>query len=136
VTEPQELAEQYAALWNEPHPAQRRQAIAELWTEDAVHTLQPPQEVYETAQGLGMRAMLQSRGHAELESRVTLAYEQFVAGGEYSFRARANAARVGDVVKFGWEMVSRSGEVAAVGLEFATLDAEGRIRLDYQFIES
>jgi hypothetical protein len=50
--------------------------------------------------------------------------------------ARDNAARVGDAVKFNWEMVSTSGEVAGVGLEFLVLDADGRIRLDYQFIES
>jgi hypothetical protein len=28
-----------------------------------------------------------------------------------------------------------SGEVAGVGLEFVLLDADGRIRTDYQFIE-
>jgi hypothetical protein len=33
-------------------------------------------------------------------------------------------------------MVSASGEVAGVGLEFVVLDADGRIRMDYQFIES
>jgi hypothetical protein len=33
-------------------------------------------------------------------------------------------------------MVSGSGEVAGVGLELLVLDADGRIRSDYQFIES
>jgi hypothetical protein len=33
-------------------------------------------------------------------------------------------------------MVSASGEVASVGLEFGILAADSRIRLDYQFIES
>jgi hypothetical protein len=33
-------------------------------------------------------------------------------------------------------MVTTSGDVAGVGLEFLLLDADGRIRLDYQFIES
>lgn len=41
-----------------------------------------------------------------------------------------------EVVKFGWEMVASGGEVAAVGLEFVILDADGRIRIDCQFIES
>jgi hypothetical protein len=31
-------------------------------------------------------------------------------------------------------MVSTSGEVAGGGLEFAVLDADGRIRLDYIFV--
>jgi hypothetical protein len=45
--------------------------------------------------------------------------------------------RLRDVVKFRWEMVGKAtGEVAGVGLEFLVLDEEGRIRTDYQFIES
>jgi hypothetical protein len=32
-------------------------------------------------------------------------------------------------------MVTADGEVAGVGLEFVMLDADGRVRLDYQFIE-
>jgi hypothetical protein len=39
-------------------------------------------------------------------------------------------------VKFNWEMVSSDGEAVAVGLEFLVLDPDGRIRLDYQFIET
>jgi hypothetical protein len=49
---------------------------------------------------------------------------------------RGKAARVGDVVKFSWAMVRTDGQVAAVGLEFLVLEADGRARLDYQFIES
>jgi hypothetical protein len=61
---------------------------------------------------------------------------EFVAPGEFRFRSCANAAQLGDVVKFGWEMVpAGGGEAAAAGLEFLVLDARGRIRLDYQFIE-
>jgi hypothetical protein len=33
-------------------------------------------------------------------------------------------------------MVTSSGEVAGVGLEFVVLDADGRIQADYQFIGS
>jgi hypothetical protein len=32
-------------------------------------------------------------------------------------------------------MVPGGGEVASIGLEFAILDADGRIKTDYQFIE-
>jgi hypothetical protein len=32
-------------------------------------------------------------------------------------------------------MVSASGDPAGGGLEFVIVDADGRIRLDYQFIE-
>jgi hypothetical protein len=44
--------------------------------------------------------------------------------------------RLHDVVKFNWEMVPRGGgAVAGVGLEVLVLDDDGRIRIDYQFIE-
>jgi hypothetical protein len=39
-------------------------------------------------------------------------------------------------VRFGWEMVpAEGGEPAGAGVEFVILDAQGRIRFDYQFIE-
>jgi hypothetical protein len=67
---------------------------------------------------------------------VTRSYEEFIASGEFVFRARDNADRLGNVVKFNWEMVPTSGgEVAGVGLEILILD-DGRIRIDYQFIEA
>jgi hypothetical protein len=131
-----ELVDRYVAIWNEADPARRHTAVAELWTEDAVHTLQPPQEIQQAARTLEVTPTFQARGHAELEARVTRAYEQFVASGEYSFRSRDNAARVGDAIKFNWEMVNATGQAAGVGLEFVLLGADGRIRLDYQFIES
>jgi hypothetical protein len=66
---------------------------------------------------------------------VTRAYEEFVAPGTFTFSSRRNADRLHDVVKFTWEMVSRDGEVAGVGLEILVLDQDGRIRTDYQFVE-
>jgi hypothetical protein len=135
VYDPQELANRYVAAWNEADAARRRNAVLELWTEDGLHVLQPPQAVRDAASDLNMTAIFQARGHAELLARVGRAYEKFVASGQFSFRARSNAVRVGDVVKFNWEMVSSKGEVTAVGLEFVVLAADGRIRLDHQFIE-
>jgi hypothetical protein len=112
-------------------------AIAELWTEDGVQFLQPPQEVLKTAAALGLTPTLEARGHDELEPRVTRSYEESIAPGEFVFSARDNAARLGNVVKFNWEMVtSGSGEVAGVGLEVLILHDDGRIRIDYQFIEA
>jgi hypothetical protein len=131
-----ELAERYAALWNEPDPERRREAIAALWSDDALVLLQPPAEMIEAADGLGVAASLRVRGHAELERRITLAYEQFVAAGGNVFRARPDAQRLDDVVKFGWEMVPADGdEVLGGGLELVVLDRDGRIAADYQFID-
>ena len=134
--DPSEVAARYTAIWNEPDAARRREGIAELWSEDALHLMQPPQEVYESAKGLELAPLFQARGHAELEGRVTSAYEQFVATGQMSFRARDDAARIGDAVKWHWEGVSPDGEIVGVGLELVLLAPDGRIQTDYQFIES
>jgi hypothetical protein len=136
VIDPKELADRYVAVWIEPDAERRRKHITQLWAEDGVHILQPPQEVRETAATLGMTPTLKARGHGALEVRVTRSYQQFIAPGEVIFRARDNATSLDDVVKFNWEMVRTSdGQVAGVGLEVLVLDDDGRIRIDYQFIE-
>ena len=38
--DPNELAERYTAVWMEPDGDRRRKAIADLWSEDAIHILQ------------------------------------------------------------------------------------------------
>ncbi|MDO3701878.1 hypothetical protein Q3W71_09310 [Micromonospora sp. C28SCA-DRY-2] len=132
-----DLTDRYVAVWNEPDPERRRTAIAALWSPDAVHVLQPPQEMRQTAEGLGFeRLTLEARGHDALELRVRRAYERFVAPGTFVFRSHGDADRLHDVVKFRWEMVPRAGgDAAGGGLEILILGADGRIGNDYQFIE-
>ena len=132
IEHPGELADRYVALWNEPDPDRRRAAIAELWTEDGMHTLHPPQEMREIGArpGIGLTARLEARGHAALEARAATVSEEFIVSREFTFRRRDNVERVADAVKFNWEMVSADGEVAGVGLEFLVLAPDGRIRRD------
>jgi hypothetical protein len=124
-------------MWNEEDPDARNAAVRELWADDGAQVLQPPEEMLSEARRIGfINPVLEARGHDALEARVTRAYEEFVGSGEFRFRPRGGAAQIGDVVKFGWEMVpAAGGDVAAIGLEFVLLDAQGRIRRDYQFIE-
>jgi hypothetical protein len=132
------LAGRYIALWNEPDADRRRRIVADLWTADGSQILQPPQEMREIAAspGIGLAATLEARGHAELEARAAVSYEHWVGSEGLSFRGRDDVERLRDVVKFHWEAVTRDREVAAVGLVFAILGADGRIRHDYVFIES
>ena len=37
-----ELVDRHPAIWNEPDADRRRKAFRELWSENAVHILQPP----------------------------------------------------------------------------------------------
>jgi hypothetical protein len=131
-----ELARKYVALWNEPDADRRRRMIAELWTEEGRHVLQPPQEIRAIAAGpgLAMTPILEARGYEEIEDRAASAYEHWVGSEELSFRGRDDAERLGDVVKFHWEAVAKDGEVFAVGLNFLVLAADGRIERDYTFV--
>jgi hypothetical protein len=65
---------------------------------------------------------------------VARSYERFVSEVGFTFRPCADAVRLHDVVKFGWETVSaETGDVVGGGLEILVLDAEGRIKADYMF---
>jgi V8-like Glu-specific endopeptidase len=131
-----ELADRYVALWNEPDSDRRRRLIAELWTEDGSHILQPPEEIRDVAArpGIGMTAVLEASGYAEIEARAASAYREWVESQGMSFRRRDDVDRVADVVKFHWEAITREGEVFAVGLSFLVLTVDGRIQRDYTFV--
>jgi hypothetical protein len=130
------LADKYIALWNEPDTERRRRLIAELWTENGRHILQPPQEISEIAAqpGIGLPAILEARGYEEIEARATSAYEHWVGSQGLRFRGRDDAERLGDVVKFHWEAVAEDDAVAGGGLTFIVLGADGRIERDYTFV--
>jgi hypothetical protein len=134
MTDPNELADRYVAIFNEPDPDRRRAAVKELWSAGAVQVLNPPQEVREIADTLAMSPIFESRGHAELEARVASAVEQL--GSKYEFRRSGNAARLQDVLTFRWEAILRdSGEPDGAGRHVFMLDPDGRIRLDYLFVD-
>ena len=134
MTDPNELADRYVAIWNEPDPELRRAAVKALWSAGGVQVLNPPQEVREAAETLAMSPIFESRGHAELEARVKRAFEQFAA--KYEFRRSGEAARLQDVLTFRWEAILRdSGEPDGAGRHVFLLDPDGRIRRDYLFVE-
>jgi len=117
----QQLADRYAAVWNEPDPAVRRAEIEQLWRPDGEHFVKTKD----------------ARGYAALEERVSGAYDKNVRIGGHAFRAVRNAQRLHDVITFNWEMIEPATlEVLAVGLEFLRVDADGRIVSDHQFIVS
>jgi hypothetical protein len=136
TTAAQALADRYMALWNEPDADRRRRMVAELWTEDGRHVLQPPQEIREIAArpGIGLTAILEARGHEEIAARAASAYEHWVGSEGLRFRGRDDAERLGDVVKFHWEAVGEDGETFGGGLDVLVLAADGRIERDYTFV--
>ena len=131
-----DLAERYVALWNESDAGRRRELVRALWTEGGAQVLRAPEELRERADQLGMDATLRARGHEALEERARRAYEEFVADGGYVFRLLDGADRLDEVLKLRWEMVpAAGGDAAGSGLEVMLLGPDGRIRIDYQFID-
>ncbi|MFF0340586.1 hypothetical protein [Kribbella sp. NPDC004875] len=132
----EELAKRYVAVWNEPDAEARRTAVAGLWADDGVHLLEPPEEIVKRAGEIGVTATLEARGHAELVRRVTRAYDEFVAPGQYEFVPHGEATGLRDLVKLRWAMVpAGGGEALAIGIDLLLLGPDGRIVTDYQFIE-
>jgi ketosteroid isomerase-like protein len=112
------LISRYTAVWNEPDPAARRRAVAELWAEDGV-------EYTEAAE---------HRGHDALEARIAGAYEQFVAPGGFVFVPAEDVATHHDAITFTTHLVPAAGGAPVwSGTVFVLLDQDGRIRRDYQF---
>ena len=68
---------------------------------------------------------------AELDARITGAYQEFVASGRYTVTAAADAARHDDIVTFTIQLTAPASEVAWAARVFLLLDADGRIREDY-----
>ena len=110
------VAARYLAVWNDPDADARRAAVTTLWVPDGTEF------VHE----------VQYRGHAELEARVTRAHEAFVATGKYTVAGAGDVTRHGDIVTFTAQLVTPAGEVDWASRVFLLLDADGRIREDYQ----
>lgn len=115
----QELADRYAAVWNEADGERRRSQIAALWIPEGQHYV-------------GVREAV---GYAALEQRITGSHNKNVRDGGHRFRAAEDARTLHDIVVFHWEMLPANEErVVARGFEVLRVDAEGRILVDYQFI--
>jgi len=96
---PQTLADRYIALWSEPDEQARRAAIRALWAPGGAHVLQPPAEVVKIAASWGFDSpSLEARGYVAIETRVRRSFDRFVAAGEFTFRAKGGAVRLGQVV--------------------------------------
>ncbi|MEV5576707.1 hypothetical protein AB0L06_42345 [Spirillospora sp. NPDC052269] len=110
-----DLVTRYVAVWNEPDPARRREAVASLWAEDAVERVEEAEW----------------RGLAELENRVAEAHEALVAGAGYTATHYDPLAHH-DAVTFTINLV-KNGEIAWAARVFLIVGADDLIRYDYHF---
>jgi hypothetical protein len=111
-----EIVARYVAVWNEPDPESRRAAVAGLWNLDGA----------EFVEGTVFR------GHDELHTRITGAYQEFVADGSYTATAADEMSRHDDIVTFTIQLTTPAGTVAWAARVFVVLGADVRIHGDYQ----
>ncbi|GAA4239269.1 hypothetical protein GCM10022254_58710 [Actinomadura meridiana] len=134
-----QLVDRYIAQWNEADPATRGGLVRQLWAADGIHVLvDPPQEMREAAAALAFPVPpLEVRGHEALDARVTRAYDMFIAPGEHVFAGVGEPQVLrSDIVGLRWAMLDlRTRERLGGGLDVLSLDGDGRIRTDHQFID-
>jgi hypothetical protein len=112
---PEELVRRYVAVWSEPSPDARREAVSTLWAEGGVEFVE------------GTRF----RGHAELSERIEHAYDAFVGSGKYAVTSADDVAVHGDIVTFTVQLTA-AAEVAWAARVFLVVGGDGLIREDYQ----
>ena len=110
------IVSRYLAVWNEPDEGLRRAAVAAVWVPDATEF------VHE----------VQHHGYEQLQARVTRAHQAFVATGKYTVAGAGDVTSHGDVVTFTAQLVTSAGEVDWASRVFLLLDADGRVKEDYQ----
>lgn len=111
------VVDNYIAVWNEADPARRRDLIAQTWTE----------------QGTYVDPLMAGEGVEGIDAMVAAAQQQFPG---HRFELTFGPDAHNDVVRFTWTLVGvETGEPAAIGVDFATVAADGRLATVTGFLE-
>lgn len=103
------LVERYIGTWNETDPARRREAIAEVWTEDGRY--QDPVQAAE--------------GHDGLDSMIAGFQERFPGA---RFVLTGDVEHHHDRLRFTWDLRDASGATPFAGTDVAIVTDDGRLR--------
>jgi hypothetical protein len=103
------VVDTYIATWNEPDPERRQQLIAETWSDDASY----------------VDPLMSGAGHDGIDAMIAGAQQQF-PGHRFELVEGPDAHH--DYVRFTWHLVGAGGAPVAVGFDFATLAADGRLQ--------
>ena len=111
------IVEWYLDSWNQPDPAARRGAVAEVWAPDGTYT----------------DPLAQARGHEAIDALIAGAQGMFPG---HVFRLAGQVDAHHDVARFGWELVPvAGGQPVVVGFDVAVAGADGRLRGVYGFLD-
>jgi hypothetical protein len=106
----------YFTMWNETDPAQRREAIAATWTDDAYY----------------VDPMFTADGPDGLDALAAGAQQQFPG---HRFRLTTPVEVHHDRARWGWDLIGPDGTPVVVGVDFAKLSTDGRLREVTGFFE-
>jgi hypothetical protein len=111
------VVDTYITAWNETDADRRRELIEQTWTDDARY-LDP---------------MMSGDGHDGIDAMIAGVQQQF-PGARFVLAGEPDAHN--DRVRFSWHLKAPdSGDTMAVGIDFATLAEDGRLRDVTGFLE-
>ena len=110
------VIDSYIAMWNEPDNEARRTLITQTLTEDATY-LDP---------------LMDGEGTDAITEMIGAAQQQF-PGHRFTLVSEPDAHH--DLVRFTWSLAQDGSEPAAIGVDFATIASDGRLRSVTGFLE-
>lgn len=111
------VVDTYIQMWNETDPQQRRELVAQTVTEDASY-LDP---------------VMSGEGIDGISAMIAAAQQQFP---DHRFALHSGPDTHHDRVRFSWSLAADGGEPVAIGVDFATIAEDGRMRSITGFLES
>jgi hypothetical protein len=108
MTDPNTIAANYLALWNDPDAASRSVRLSDAWI---------PQARYADP-------MMTAEGHDEIEAMIAGVREQFPG---HDFILRGTPDGHGAFVRFSWSLLHAGKAAVAGGTDVVRLDENGRI---------
>jgi len=116
MSDPKAVVDAYIAMWNETDSERRRTLIVRTLTEDAGY-LDP---------------LMSGEGTDEINAMIGGAQQQF-PGHRFTLISGPDAHH--DRLRFTWSLAVNGGEPVAVGVDFATVAGDGRLRSVTGFLE-
>jgi hypothetical protein len=117
MTDTDTILDGYIAMWNETDPGRRRALVGQTMTEDSSY-LDP---------------LMSGEGIDGIDAMIARAQQQFPA---HRFTLLPGADAHHDRVRFSWSLAADGAEdPVAVGVDFATLAEDGRMRSVTGFLQ-
>jgi hypothetical protein len=106
----------YIAMWNEADVDRRRALVAQTVADDATY----------------IDPLMSGAGIDEITAMIGAAQGQF-PGHRFTLKGQPDAHH--DRIRFTWTLAPDGGDPVAVGIDFATIAADGRLRAITGFLE-